>query len=245
MELNTKPQFVNRVAPVEWEFLASVEKLAEIVRSHGYPCRAYSNKALAKLAETSLEKKQVLALQIKSILEIVSSAQIDKEVPTNEHPERSLIEQALKSCGLNARTEFWDNLAKDDVVEVYSLENVQLFRTFNFFTISSYSILDLLINEWYFLWERPSYVLESLMKLYEELIGGQFTTTRKVEVRPHLLKEIYDDNSQTEFKSSSVMITPQVMSPLYDDNGDLKGFLFTLRGTVMGHDSDADKIAIL
>lgn len=246
MELKSFVAPDSLIAPVEWEYLSGLEKLAAAVRQRKFPCWAYSNKALAKLSEVPLETKEKLNKQIKNILLIMdTSPEIVNDPNSPIHPELGLIKEALKICQMRVRDDFWDNLNKDDVVEIYTMENIQLFRTFNFFNISSYSLLDLLINEWYLLWERPSNVIQSFMALYQDLVEGRITKTMKVNVPMHLLKEIYNDSNQENFKPTSVLVKPGVVSPLYDDQDNLKGFIFTLQGKVVGHGADTDNVSIL
>lgn len=246
MELKSFVSPDSLIAPVEWEYLSGLEKLAAAVRQCKFPCWAYSNKALAKLSEVSLETKEKLNKQIKNILLIMdTSPEIVNDPASPIHPELGLIKEALKICQMRVRDDFWDNLQKDDVVEIYTMENIQLFRTFNFFNISSYSLLDLLINEWYLLWERPTNVIQSFMALYQDLVEGRITKTMKVNVPMHLLKEIYNDSNQENFKPASVLVKPGVVSPLYDDHDNLKGFIFTLQGKIVGHGTDTDNVSIL
>lgn len=232
------------ISAVESAIVTDLEILAGIIRKHGYKCRAHSPKALVQLHTLPTEKKQLLAKQIKNILYIVSYTP-EVEVPVGEHSERCYVEQALKMYELDVEDDFWKKLTKDDVIEVYSTENIQLFRTFNFFKISSYSLLDLLTNEWFQLWERPSFVMDTIVEAVEELVEGRLKTTTPVKFARHIVKEIYNDQS-IDFSTSSVLVEPGVMCPLYaKGTEEIKGFLFTLRGTVVGYDNDSNKIAVI
>lgn len=230
---------------VESALVTDLEILAKIIRNHGYKCRAHSPKALVKLRTLPVAQKQLLAKQIKNILYIVSYTPPQTEVPVGDHLERCYVEQALKMYELDVEEGFWKKLEKDDVIEVYSAENIQLFRTFNFFKISSYSLLDLLTNEWYHLWERPSFVMENIVQSVGELVAGKIKTTTPVNFSRHIVKEIYNDDS-IDFKCSSVLTDPGVFCPLYaKGTKEVKGFIFTLRGTVVGYDNDSNKIGVI
>lgn len=242
MSLNTAVDV--SFSPIESALITDLEILAGIIRKHGYKCRAYSPKALVKLRTIADEQKQLLAKQIKHILYIVSYTP-EVEIPVGEHSERRYVEQALKMYELDVEDGFWKKLGNDDVIEVYSTENIQLFRTFNFFKISSYSLLDLLTNEWYHLWERPSFVMETIIESVNEIVQGRMKATTPVTFARHIVKEIYNDDS-IDFDCSSVLVEPGVMCPLYaKGTKEVKGFLFTLRGTVVGYDSDSNKIAVI
>lgn len=230
---------------IEIALLNDLERLAQIIRKHGYNCRAHSPKSLVNLKTLPVEKKQFLQRQVNAVLNIILYTPAQPEIPLNEHPERSYVEQALKMYDLETDGDFWDKLQKDDVIEVYSSENIQLFRTFNFFKISSYSLLDLLTNEWYHLWERPTFVLEALFQAYTDTMAGKYPKARQLDVARHILKEIYHDDS-INFKTSSILVEPGIGCPLYEKGTrNVRGFLFSLRGQVMGYDSEANKIAMI
>ncbi|MCM2353861.1 MAG: hypothetical protein NDI63_09630 [Pseudobdellovibrio sp.] len=230
---------------IEMALINDLERLAAIILKHGYSCRAHSPKALVNLKTLSVEKKQLLQRQVNAVLNIILYTPEQPEIPANEHPERAYVEQALKMYDLETDEDFWDKLQKDDVIEVYSSENIQLFRTFNFFKISSYSLLDLLTNEWYHLWERPTFVLGALFQEYTEAMAGKFQKARQVNVACHILKEIYNDES-IDFKTASVLVEPGIGCPLFEKGTrHVRGFLFSLRGQVMGYDNEANKIAMI
>lgn len=234
------------LSSLELSIIADLQKVAQIVKSQGYECRAYSPKALVNLQALPTEKKEVLAKQLSLVLTVVNITS-DVEIPADHHDERRYIEQAIGLYDLELRDEgFWKQLEKDDVIEVYSSENIQLFRTFNFFKISSYSLLDLLTNEWYVLWERPSFVLNACIEAAQSVLEGQTQKTTPINARRHILKEIYNDES-IDFKCSSILVDPGVICPLYKKGShhEVSGFLFSLRGKVMGYDADVDKIAII
>lgn len=233
------------LSSLELTLLADLQKIAQLIRARGYACRAYSPKAVDRFRTLSIDKKEMLASQLKGVISLILTC-AEFETPVGEHPEKIFVEHAVKFNNLELRDkEFWNRLQKDDVIEVYNSENIQLFRTFNFFKISSYSLLDLLTLEWFLLWERPSFVLNGLIQAATEMMQGQMKTATQLNSSRHILKEIYNDDT-FGFKCSSVLVDPGLACPLYEPGSDqVKGFLFTLRGKVMGYDSEVDKIAMI
>ena len=240
---NTAVDF--NLSPLEFRVLTDLQKVAQIVHVQGYVCRAYSPKSIDRFRALPEDKKELLAIQLQGVISLVATCS-EVEIPAHEHPEKIFVEYAIKLNNLEMRDkDFWGRLQKDDVIEVYSAENIQLFRTFNFFKISSYSLLDLLTLEWFLLWERPSFALNGLIQAAKETIQGKMKTATQINSPRHILKEIYNDDT-LGFKCSSVLVDPGLICPLYETDSDqVKGFLFTLRGKVMGYDSDVDKIAII
>lgn len=234
-----------RLTPLELSLIADLQRVAQIVRLQGYPCRPYSPKSLNTLKTMSLEKKELIAQQLQTALKVVIMAS-DIERPASEHRERCYIEPAIKMYGLELRdSEFWNKLEIDDVIEIYSTENTQLFRTFNFFKISSYSILDLLTLEWFMLWKRPSFIMKGLLESAQGMLEGRIKTATQVNGGRHILKEIYNDES-VGFRCSSVLVEPGIGCPLYAaGTNEVKGFVFSLRGKVLGYDADVEKLAMI
>ncbi len=234
-----------RLTPLELSLIADLQRLAQIVRLQGYACRPYSPKSIAAFRTMPLEKKEFIAKQLQNALSVVlMSTQVEQ--PSSEHRERCYIEPAIKMYGLELRdTEFWNKVQKDDVIEIYSSESIQLFRTFNFFKISSYSLLDLLTLEWYLLWERPSFVMNALIEAAQQMMEGRMKTATQINSSRHILKEIYNDDS-IGFKCSSVLVEPGFACPLFEEgSNEVKGFVFSLRGTVLGYDAEVDKLAMI
>jgi hypothetical protein len=244
MNMNSNVALDTQFTSLESSLIFDLEKLAETIGQRGFKCRPHSPKSLINLRHLPINKKQILAKQIKNMLFIVSYTP-DIQVPEGDHLERRYVEQALKMYDLECESDYWTHLEKDDVIEVYSTEDIQLFRTFNFFKISSYSLLDLLTNEWYHLWERPSYVLDVIVNAVGGIVNGTIQKTTSVKAARHIVKEIYNDNS-IDFKCSSVLVEPTVICPLYaKGTKDVKGFIFTLRGKVIGYDGESNKIAVI
>lgn len=233
------------LSPLELMVMTDLQKVAQMVRVQGYNCRAYSPKSIERFRALPEDKKEVLAQQLKSVIALILNCS-EIEAPADEHPEKIYVEHAVKFNNLELRDkEFWNKLEKDDVIEVYSSENIQLFRTFNFFKISSYSLLDLLTLEWFLLWERPSFVLNGLIQAATEMMQGQMKSATQLDSKRHILKEIYNDDT-IGFKCSSVLVDPGLACPLYEPGSDqVKGFLFTLRGKVLGYDSEIEKLAMI
>lgn len=234
-----------RLNLLELSIIAELQKVAQIVRLQGYACRAYSPKSLIALQGLTPDKQEQISSQLQSIINLMILSN-EIELPTTGHKEKIFVDYAIKLNGLELRDEdFWSKVQKDDVIEVYSAENIQLFRTFNFFKISSYSLLDLLTLEWYVLWQRPSFVLNALIEAATAMMKGEIKTATQINAARHILKEIYDDDT-VGFKCSSVLVEPGVTCPLYaPGSNEVKGFLFSLRGTVMGYGSEVDKISMI
>lgn len=211
-----------------------LEKLAQMSLARGYPVKAYTQKALSTLATLSLDKKENLIKRLKTKISIVvAGTEIEKNKPSNGYAERIFVEQALDIYGYELKDEdFWNTVRKDELVEIYNTENIQIFRTFNFFATSSYSILDLLINEWYSLWERPNGTLDNMFKVVGAIFSGETKGIVPAGVREHVISEIFNAEDQEHFTSRASLCKFGVICPIYSKlDGQIAGLLVTAQVT--------------
>jgi hypothetical protein len=100
----------------------------------------------------------------------------------------AVLSHCLKRANLFSKESVQGTLTNEHMVEVYSLENIQIFRSINFFDYCNYSILDLLAREWMALYERLSSVTESIFReIHETVAAKEF---RRLKTPAHVMKEI-------------------------------------------------------
>lgn len=210
-----------------------LENLASISHAQGYPVKAYTQKALSTLTTLPLEKKENLIKKLQSTINIATAGTEIENNPTGEYGERKHVEQALDMYGYELRDkDFWKTVRKDELVEMYNTDNIQIFRTFNFFTTSSYSLLDLLINEWYSLWERPTGTFDNMFKVVGSIFSGETKGIVPAGVPEHVISEIFNADDQEHFTSRTSLCKFGVICPIYNKaDGQIAGLLVTARVT--------------
>ncbi|MGE5084855.1 MAG: hypothetical protein ACM3MG_01040, partial [Bacillota bacterium] len=67
---------------------------------------------------------------------------------------RNLITAALEYYGWTLSSEEFELIPEDSLVEIYNQHHTQVFRSFNFFEHSSYTLEDLYCRKWFHLYER-------------------------------------------------------------------------------------------
>jgi hypothetical protein len=96
-----------------------------------------------------------------SLNEMIESPMTEKMTRDREIKVLSLY---LKRMGLKvARTEIMDLIDEDDVIEIYTLEGIQIFRSWSCFHVCSYSLADLLVYDWATLYDRPSSAVTQIL----------------------------------------------------------------------------------
>lgn len=205
----------------------ALEKLAITGSAFGYPIKAYSRDSLERLIVLPTEKKEGLLSLVNQTVQILHAGlEIEKNDPSPNYPERRFVEQALSTYGYYVKDEdLWNTLEKDEFVEVYNSENIQVFRTFNFFKTSSYSLLDLLINEWFSLWERPSGTLTHMFNTVEGIFSGQIKGIAPVAIPEHIINEIFNAEDHDSFISRSSLCKFGIICAIYNKSDDKIGGL--------------------
>ncbi len=208
-----------QLSDLENSLLQELERWCDSLNQAGFSCRAFTPDSLRKLQSLSEERQRQILQHVRTALILqncdAQSSEISPENP-GEHPEKSTILRALEFFSLELRDEsFWKQVGPEDLIEIYNIEQVQIFRTFNFFKLSSYSLLDLLVNEWFLLWERPTFVFEKLLKVAQDCLQGVHSGSKKIEVPAHLLKEIYRPNDESAMHLRSILNELGFICPVY------------------------------
>lgn len=97
--------------------------------------------------------------------------------------------RALKKLGLTPRSDLFSHLTNDMIVEIYSRENVQIFRNFRFFEFCSYTLEELLTIEWWNLFERDPKITNQLFQYASQLLSGEITGNIAPKIGTHIVSE--------------------------------------------------------
>lgn len=134
-----------------------------------------------------------------------------------------VLMHSLRKAHLFTTEEVNSVLTNENIVEVYNLDHVQLFRSINFFDLCNYSLLDLVTRQWFELFDRLSSDTEANLREFQMALDtGKM---RRLTVAAHLLKE-RDSNPRGVF-----LYDPQYCCPVYSAPGLLGGYLLTANVT--------------
>ncbi len=205
------------------QIISHVESISSFLeRESQYDVAPFSNQALLKFKSLEESKKEKAVQQLKILNQLLLSTYsfIEKDIPKEfplPHPERFLVEKALQFFDLKLRDDFWATVQPHDILEIYNEDGIQVFRTFNFFETSGYSLTDLLINEWYNLWERPKFVLQRIFEYSNGIMSGEMTGVVKMDISKHIVKEIYSATDELAgFTPRSTLVEFGHICPLYN-----------------------------
>lgn len=204
------------------QILQMVEFISRRLSNDGYSVIPYSQASLGKLVAFTPAQKQRACEQLEKLANIIDASHVTTQVEPNPdvesiHPEKNLVDRALNFYNFKLKDDFWKTVEHHDIIEIYNDEGIQLFRTFNFFETSGYSLTDLLTNEWYLLWERPKTILEAIFKYSQAVMAGELPGVTKMDVPKHIVKEIYKGfDDMCSFEPRSTFVEFSHVCPLYD-----------------------------
>ncbi len=138
--------------------------------------------------------------------------------------EVACLRRALWKYGLHSKFELEDYISEGDVIEVYTSENVQVYRNLVFFRLCTYSLLEIMTREWYELYERPEFVTVKLMAQIREALENELPVVPKIPT--HIMVEKISDERRrflTRFKG---------FLPLHDAAGKCCAFIVVINAEI-------------
>lgn len=209
--------------------------LAEEVRSFGQTLNGFQINAEIKVGDVSdlsslKSEKQTQILEFlkfyRYLLSDLRPSASSPELPSKEVPESVDQEiKALQVCARRLGVVFSDDLlarvSEDDIVEIYTADLIQIYRSFRFFGLCSYSLTDLLSNEWFDLYERSVVINNYLFE------AGKALMERTYDLSPinlsHIPIHLMREKISTEKRSFQIQF--KEMYPVYQVSGGFYGYI--------------------
>lgn len=208
------------------EIISHIDFIHFLLIKASFTVRPYTGKGIQKLLSLDSDARLEVLERLKNWKAIlVSGGDSLETVNESFMAARALTHFRLKFKGMN-----WDQIAENEIIEIYNNEGVQLYRSLNFFSICGYSLLDLCVNRWFELWERPTATIEQMNQVVMSVLTHQ-KSDFETHIRPHLVRETYDDGTTQPFIPRATLVNFNKIFPLYSgDNPGVMGFLVTSTG---------------
>ncbi len=212
---------VSSTTPTEIEkFNILKSELVKLMQFNGVTCKS-------KDIDLSSLDSTVLKTANKNLMDQIRGLQcaMSEQYISN----RNLITNILKNMYLRAPDPFVNSIEEDDLIEVYNLENIQVFRNLKFYETTTYSLEDLLLYDWPELYSRPKKMTQQLLDLVASVISQPDTefTKEMSDIPAHYLKEI----KATPMQISEVRF--RYISPITDLAGNKAGFIVSCKARSM------------
>lgn len=134
--------------------------------------------------------------------------------------------RALVKMNLTPLSDLLNRITAGDIVEIYSCDNIQLFRNLEFFDVCSYSLEELFCVEWYRLFRRDQQITDLLGQKVQELLEYKYPEGIVGPLPEHIVTETFSDE---KFQSNFFM---KVLAPLYQ-NKRIAAFICIEHGVII------------
>jgi hypothetical protein len=199
--------FENR--PVLEESLLRLKSELLLKQTPAHDPATYS---IEQFAKAPAEKQKEILTNITTYLRILAQT-FEPEIDRSPRArEVARLKWSLKCFGLKTlNDDVFNAVSENDVIEVYNLQGIQLYRNMMFFKVCSYSLLDLSINSWDQLYDKPSTVVDATMKVIERLFTSG-TQPIPYNIGTYLQKEKFHYAKQLK----TLKVEPKYIVPLVD-----------------------------
>lgn len=126
---------------------------------------------------------------------------------------------ALKKLDIQVDDRVFSDLNIEDVIEIYTIDSIQIFRTFNFFYLVTYTLEEIFCRPWFELYERDVFTNEANHKAVKYVLSGQTRSPFYPNIPTH---DVYE---KKEGGRSLTKIKHRFMAPAYNSHEELTGFI--------------------
>jgi hypothetical protein len=219
--------------PLHLLLVDALERLSETLTRFEIPHRTFSTKSVLHLMELPTEKKTAILQNLIDWNTFISG-------PTRPS-EMELLQKTLKSVRLEIDENFLDVIDEECIVEVYTSDMIQIYRSLKMLSITSYSILDLSVFEWFVLWRRPQKVVNHINTEVSEILRSE-ETLRRLNIPKHLLSETFDTGMTQPFIPRAVLVDFQHIGFLKKPSEmTSRAFICTCKAQIIAEGEDVSK----
>ena len=202
--------------------LATLEGYSQQLQERGHKVKPYTERSVAKLLSLSAAEQ----VRFLARFEYFSILMMDAKTTGDD---KYFLKMCAERLGLIFDKTAYDDIRPGDVIEIYNTDLIQVFRNFEFFDVCSYTLLDLLTNEFYELYERGQLINQGLFGAISTLNTRAFNMDAidLMNLPQHLLQEKFSTDhlrSLVQFKK---------MYPVYTWPQNFFGYLVIQQGEVL------------
>lgn len=137
--------------------------LTELLSRENVQTKAFSE-GLPHFSALSLERKTTALASLQNYYELCA-----EHVKENQslRDSKKFTWRALGKMALAPVSDLLDSITEGDVVEIYNLDHVQVFRNLEFFDFCSYTIEELYCLEWWRLFHREEKLVKEILRLLD------------------------------------------------------------------------------
>lgn len=214
------------------------QDLSHLLHSSGIPVEAYRPHSLEQFEKLPSERQLAILEQFSLYVATVKGTILDPQRhDLTLEQEKAILAKNLKRLGLKHSEGSEESIEIGHIIEIYDSHSVQLYRNFEFFRHSSYSLMDLVTTEWFRLYQRPQKITDALIESARQVfIQGKAIVP---DVPSHILREIYSGARR------AFLMNVKAIFPLLDEKtGECRAILTKIKADLIAEGADSDKIGI-
>lgn len=205
------------------EYIFFLDSFAKNIKVHEVEIQPYSKESLQKFLSLPQERQEMAMTHFYSYVDLVGGADV---FPIKDKIPKDVTEQdLLRLCSRKLEIRFSDDIygkiTDEDIVEVYTKDLIQIYRSLRFFNLSSYDLLELLSYEFHELYERSFQVNSYLFEAGQKLINRD-PSLAPVDlsfIPKHVMRE------KISHLRVSFMIQFKEMYPIYTLSNEFYGYV--------------------
>lgn len=219
------------------DILVELESFKTRLGDKGSKVVSYSPLSIETLRTKTLDQKRSILRIIRDYNNLINP--IIEEDPSVLDNEIDLLKAVVKDLRLIVDEGIWEKIEKDDIVEIYNCDVIQIYRSLSQMNLCGYTLLDVLTHEFYELYERSLPINEQMLEATRKVFEGPASGFSLSGMIPkHLMREIFSSNRgvfEIEFK---------YICPVYHWPRNPYGFIVVQRARSYSGPAD-DKIRFL
>lgn len=128
-----------------------------------------------------------------SLLDVLTVCSLEQIDPWDD---REFFRLSMRSLRLSYPSDCIQNFVSGDLVEVYDMNRLQVFRNMQFMEYSNYSLIEILSIEWPKLFDRAAVITEKMIQFCDDTLWLK-NQTIPFNIPAHYMRELQTDERQT------------------------------------------------
>lgn len=190
------------------QLLIGIDTHCQFLDSLGIKAKPFSPKSLKDLNTLDDSSKRLI------IDNIYSELSAHENAKSLDNAQLLLGNKFIASKKLKASDEFLETIKDNHIVEIYSNEMKQVYRSLNFYEYTGYSLLDLMLYELYDLWRKPAASAKALATLAQFTLENKVPLVSMKGIKPYLNVEVLDTGLTSPFIPRVNILAPQYVGYL-------------------------------
>ena len=201
--------------PIDYiiELKTLLERYANLLKDSGCDVKPYNQACLDRYGKLSRQDQKKIYDDF-AVMASLAFALKDSAIPIKD--SRQSIWRIFGFMGWKPTSDLFEAIEPNHVIEVYTLDNIQRYRSTNFFDYFTYSLGEIITYRWYELVHHSENKISEFMRISKDIANNKIKSTVTVGSEPFVTSELFSEGKR-RVKSVLLGISP-VMARDTDEN---------------------------